>query len=155
MSSPPSSPPPPGPGGPDEGDEPPAPSSPYGAYQPYVQPQGQPYGQPYGQSYGQSYGYPAVPGTNGMAIASLVVSILAITACLGAPGFIGAILGHVAKGQIRSRHEQGSGLATAGIVIGWLGTALFVVGVVALVLLGVWADSTYDDCYDSSGYDSC
>lgn len=120
-------------------------------YQPYGQPSGQ-YGQPYGQPaqpYGQPvapYGYPPTPTTNGLAIASLVVSIISLTACLGATGIVGAILGHVAKGQIRQRNDQGGGLATAGIIIGWIGFALFLLGVGAIIVLGVWAESSIDDC---------
>lgn len=124
-------------------------------YQPYGQPSGQ-YGQPYGQPaqpYGQPvapYGYPPTPTTNGLAIASLVVSIISLTACLGATGIVGAILGHVAKGQIRQRNDQGGGLATAGIIIGWIGFALFLLGVAAMIALGVWAESSVDDCYTHS-----
>ena len=124
-------------------------------YQPYGQPSGQ-YGQPYGQPaqpYGQPvapYGYPPTPTTNGLAIASLVVSIISLTACLGATGIVGAILGHVAKGQIRQRNDQGGGLATAGIIIGWIGFALFLLGVAAMIALGVWAESSIDDCYTHS-----
>jgi hypothetical protein len=47
--------------------------------------------------------------------------------------WIGSILalifGYVARKQIRERHEGGGGMATAGIVLGWVG-----VGVVALLL---------------------
>ena len=133
-------------------------------YQPYGQPQQppvfgqqpsdqqsygqQPYGQqPYGQPYGAGvppYGYPPVAGTNSLAIASLVVSILSITVCAGFTGFIGAILGHTARGQMKRTGEQGGGLAMAGIIIGWLGTVFFV-GVVAVVIaIGVFAGNV--DC---------
>jgi len=118
-------------------------------YQPYGQPQA-PYGQaPYGQP-AQPYGYPTPPTTNGLAIASLVVSVISLTACLGATGIIGAILGHVAKSQIRQRNDQGGGLALAGIIVGWVGFALFLLGVGALIALGVWAESNVDDCYTRS-----
>lgn len=69
--------------------------------------------------------------TNGMAIASLVLSL---TCC--SP--LGVIFGHVAHKQIRERDEDGGGLATAGLVLGYVGLALivlyivFVVGLVAL-----------------------
>jgi K+-transporting ATPase A subunit len=69
--------------------------------------------------------------TNGMAIASLV---LAISCC--AP--LAVIFGHIAKRQIRERGEDGGGLATAGLVIGYIGLALlalYVLGITALVLL--------------------
>ena len=124
--------------------------------QPYGQPQGQPYGQPYGQPQGQPYGqyppYGQPPGqpvygfapqkpTNGLAIASLVVSIVSITAFCGLTSIVGAILGHVARKQVRERDEQGAGLALGGIIVGWLGVALLV-GVVALVVVAALVDDT-------------
>ena len=101
------------------------------AQPPYGQ---QPYGQaPYGQPpYGQQpygYGYPPPQRTNGMAIASMVLGILWIY-------WIGSILalvfGYVAKKQIRERGDSGGGMATAGIVLGWVG-----IGLLAVVLLFV------------------
>ena len=81
--------------------------------------------------------YPAAPKTNGMAIASLVTSIV----CCGVP--IGLILGIVAKNQIKaSRGTQGGdGLATAGIILGALG---FVVGIIyGISLIALSASSSY------------
>ncbi|AJR18398.1 DUF4190 domain-containing protein [Pimelobacter simplex] len=122
-------------------------------YQPYGGPQ-PPYGQqqPYGQS---PYGYPAPRPTNGLAIASLVVSVLSIVVCVGAPGFIGAILGHVARGQIRREQQEGGGLALAGVIVGWLGSALFVGMVVLFIALGVFVENSVDCSTDSSGTFSC
>jgi hypothetical protein len=113
--------------------QPPYQQSPYGQA-PYGQaPYGQaPYGQaPYGQAgypgqYGPPPGYPYAPPqrTNGMAIASMVLGILWIY-------WIGSILalvfGYVARNQIRERGEAGGGMATAGIVLGWIGVGIFVV----------------------------
>jgi len=61
----------------------------------------------------------SVQSTNGMAIASLVVSIVAAFFGLG---FIGLILGIVANNQIKASNgrQKGSGLAIAGIVVGCL-----------------------------------
>jgi hypothetical protein len=109
-----------------------------GGQQPYPpQPYGQqPYGQqPYGQqSYGQPpYGYPYAPPqrTNGLAIASMVLGILWLY-------WIGSILalvfGYVARKQIRERNEGGGGMATAGIVLGWIGVGILAVGIVFGVL---------------------
>ena len=62
-----------------------------------------------------------------MAIASMVLGILWLY-------WIGSILalvfGYVAKKQIRERGEAGGGMATAGIVLGWIG-----VGILAAVLV--------------------
>jgi Domain of unknown function (DUF4190) len=64
----------------------------------------------------------AVPRTNGMAIASLVLGILFL---YGVGSILALILGYTAKGQIdRSEGaERGRGLAIGGIVLGWIGIA--------------------------------
>lgn len=107
----------------------------------YGQQYGQPpqYGQPqqYGQPAYQQPGYPApgAPGygaaaqpasTNTMAVVSLVLALVGIPTFVAAP--IGAILGHVARRQIKDRGEQGDGLALAGIVTGWIVTGLWLLG---------------------------
>jgi hypothetical protein len=69
--------------------------------------------------------YPVVAPTNGLAIASLVCSLAGLAVCLSAP--VGAILGHIARRQIRERGEQGDGMALAGIIVGWALTALLLV----------------------------
>lgn len=87
-------------------------------YGPPPQGYGQDPGQ-FGQPYGQSGGYgqqPPKPGTNGLAIASL------ITAFLCSP--LGIALGFVAKNQISKTGQAGNGLATAGIVVGVVGILL-------------------------------
>jgi hypothetical protein len=74
----------------------------------------QPYGQP---GYGQDpYGQQRKPGTNGLAIAALVVAFLI--------GPLGVILGLVAKSQIKKTGQGGDGLATAAIVVGALNMLL-------------------------------
>lgn len=99
---------------------------PYGQQQPHGQQSYGQYGQPYGQSPYGSYAYTPPAPTNGMAIASLVVSIAGLLVCCGAPSIVGAILGHVARKQIRERGESGAGLALAGIIVGWIAFGLFV-----------------------------
>jgi hypothetical protein len=111
---------------------------PQGGYQ-GAPPQGgyaQPYGQQYGQQYGQPYGgYPYAPPqrTNGLAIASMVLGILWLY-------WIGSILalafGYAAKKQIRERGEAGGGMATAGIVLGWIGVGFLALALVAGIASG-------------------
>ena len=58
---------------------------------------------------------------------------------LGITAIPAVILGHVARGQIRRNGERGDGMATAGLVLGWLGIAFFVlivVGVAAMAVTG-------------------
>lgn len=63
---------------------------------------------------------------NGFAVASLVVGTMWFF-------WIGSILalvfGYTARNQIRKRGERGAGLATAGIMLGWVG-----VGTLAIIL---------------------
>jgi hypothetical protein len=105
------------------------------------------------QSY-QPQPYPPAPyppyrpsrPTNGLAIASLVCSIAGFATCVSAP--VGAVLGHVARRQIRERGEEGDGLALAGIIVGWILTGLLVayllfIGVVLVLgLSGVFDTAT-------------
>jgi hypothetical protein len=90
---------------------------------------------------------PPVPGTNGLAIAALVCSLAGLFMC-GAPAIVGAILGHVARRQIRERGEQGDGLALAGIIVGWSVTGLAIIGVVIYVIFFVWLVSTANSIPD-------
>ena len=120
--------------------QPPASDQPYG--QPYGQPtSGQPYGQPAYQQQPQSYGAPGygapgyapVTSTNTMAILALVFAFIFAPAAI--------VLGHVAKKQIRQTGEQGEGLATAGLWLGYIFTGIGVLicaiyVIVAIVFVG-------------------
>ncbi len=71
---------------------------------------------------------------NVFAICSLVLSLIWI----GGIGSVGAIVfGHMAKRQIAASDGQQSGesLATAGLVIGYLGIALLLIYVIYVVVL--------------------
>ena len=65
---------------------------------------------------------------NGLAIASLILSILGFS-------IVGAILGHVALSQIKRTNEAGSGLAIAGIILGWVSFAGFLL--VLIIIAGI------------------
>lgn len=71
--------------------------------------------------------------TNGLAIASMVLGILWIY-WLGS--ILALVLGYVARRQIdrSGGREQGRGMATAGIVLGWVGAAVLAVFVGVIVL---------------------
>ncbi|WP_344528180.1 DUF1707 and DUF4190 domain-containing protein [Streptomyces albiaxialis] len=69
-----------------------------------------------------------MPKTNGSAIGALVCGIL--TPMYGLTAIPAVILGHKAKAEIRRTGEEGTGLATAGLVLGWLA-----IGVAVLVIL--------------------
>lgn len=98
----------------------------------------------YGYGYPQ-YGYPPAPKTNSMAVASMVISIIgAAGLCAygvgGLLGIVGAILGHVARRQIRDRGEAGDGMALAGIIVGWvaLGIGILTIGALIVVFMIAW-----------------
>lgn len=126
------------------GPQQPYPSQPYEPYAPPPQPAQtydpnaqQPPQQPY-PGYAAPYGAPQYPNylpgsgpTSGMAIASLVCSLLGIQ-------IVGIILGHVALHQIKQSngYTQGRGLAIAGLVIGYIELAAGLV-FVALIIIGV------------------
>ena len=99
-----------------------------GQHQGYGQPGygQQPYGQP---GYGQQPGY-APPGygrpTNTMAILALVMAFVFAPA--------GLVLGILARKQIARTGEDGDGLALAGIIVGGLVTAFFVVMIVFMII---------------------
>jgi uncharacterized membrane protein len=86
-------------------------------------------------------GHPAAPAwptarpkTNALAVASLACGV-------GQPftGFLSTIpaivLGHMARREIRRTGEDGAGLATAGLVLGWTGFALLIVACLLIVAI--------------------
>lgn len=97
-----------------------------------------PYGPPpaYRPTPYPGYGYtPYTPtqGTNPFAIASLVMGIVWLW-------WIGSVLaiifGFVAHSQIRQTNQGGRGLATAGLILGFIGVGIFVIAVIAIALGG-------------------
>ncbi len=84
--------------------------------------------------------YP-IAETNIWAIVSLVSGILAWLGIFGLGGIAAVVTGHVAKNQIRSSAGRmaGDGLATAGLVLGYLNLALAVLALClgVLILAGV------------------
>jgi hypothetical protein len=93
------------------------------------------------------YGQPGAPvggarEMNGLAIASFVLALVGLCNPLG---ILGLILGYVAKGQIRARNNSGNGLATAGIILGWISLIGFIIIILGLIF-GGWA--SWDDMKD-------
>ena len=115
------------------------PTTPYSEQYPQYPSSGQPYGQDmYGQT--QYPAYNAPPRTNALAIASLICSIAGLATCISAP--VGIVLGHIARRQIRQTGEGGSGMATAGLWIGYILTVGFIILTAAIVILGVTSANT-------------
>lgn len=91
------------------------------------------------------YPYPPVRGTNSMALAALILSLVGVGSCITAP--VGAILGHVARRQIRETGEQGDGMAKAAIIVGWVLTGLLLLVIAFYVVVIVLAVSDSSSTY--------
>ena len=75
---------------------------------------------------------------SGLAIASFVTSLALIFLSAGFLSFIGSILGHVSLSKLKKAGStENRGLAVAGVIIGWVSTALawiFLIGFISLVV---------------------
>ena len=103
----------------------------------------QPYAQPYGQqpAYGEQ-----VPQNkyNALAIVSLVSAFFI--------SLVAVITGHIALSQIKRTGELGRGLAIAGLVLGYLGILLTIVGIILFfAFLPYWA-SMYPDSFNPDNF---
>ena len=79
--------------------------------------------------------------TSSNAIISLICGILAWLGVFGLGGVLAVIFGHVAKKEIRTsdEHIAGNGMATAGLILGYLNLAATVLGVLLAILIIVGA----------------
>lgn len=109
---------------------------PYGGPAPYGPPHGYGYGPPMGVYVPPTYRTPY----EGLAIASFVAALAGLVlagSCLfpivACP--VGAVMGHMAMRRIDTSGKQGRGLALAGAVIGWIGTAFLVAGILFVAVL--------------------
>lgn len=101
-------------------------------YDPYgQQPSGQfeqPYGlqpyQPPSQQYYVQQTY-VRPPDQGMAVASLVCSLIGLVMCF--PAILGIIFGHIALSKAKRGEAGGQGMAQAGMIIGYVVTALWLI----------------------------
>jgi len=64
--------------------------------------------------------------TNVLAIVSLVTSIIGLS-------IVGIITGHIGMNQIKKTGESGRGLATAGLIIGYLGLVVTVIWIAVAI----------------------
>ncbi|MBN0039196.1 DUF4190 domain-containing protein [Cellulosimicrobium cellulans] len=83
----------------------------------------------YPPPYGSAYTPP--PRTNGLALASMIVSIASLVVCAGFPGIVGLVLGIVALNQVMRDGTRGRGFAVTGIVVGAVCTAFAMLIVLA------------------------
>ena len=94
---------------------------------------------------------------DGNAIASLILGILDVTMLPFIGGILAVIFGHISTRDAYRRGEHGSAIATAGVILGWIGVAAFAVLAVffgiftvmpwwitlAVVILGISAGVIY------------
>ncbi|HEY6278196.1 MAG TPA: DUF1707 and DUF4190 domain-containing protein [Streptosporangiaceae bacterium] len=79
---------------------------------------------------------PATPRNNSMAIASLICGIgqVIFWPLITIPAIV---LGHIARRQIRQTGEAGSGMATAGLILGYVGAGVLVLLAIGAALVVV------------------
>lgn len=96
------------------------------------------------------YGYPApppgyaaypqmpVPRTNGKATASMVLALIGLVLWPAAVvlGPLAVIFGHIARSEMPLRGETGNGQAVAGLIIGYLISAFWVLLIFGLIMAG-------------------
>jgi hypothetical protein len=77
----------------------------------------------------------AGPSTNGLAITSLVLGLVGPFTC-GIGSVVAIVLGFLSRDQIKRSwgHQTGSGMATAGIVLGFLGAAFWLFMMIVAVV---------------------
>lgn len=102
-----------------------------------------PYAQPVPQAYAPPPYNPNAK-TNGLAIASIILAFLGIS-------IVAVVLGHVAVGQIKRRNEGGSPLAVIGLVVGYIGCALWLVFWAIIILSAIFTGVAIMD-YQSYDY---
>ena len=81
--------------------------------------------------------YQPAPSTHTMAIVSLIFGLLGLAGfCPGLGSLIALVAGYSAQGAIRAEPQRygGGGLATGGIILGWIGMVLMGLGLCAFVL---------------------
>ncbi len=145
---------------------PPAPPSaaPYGAPAESSYPDSPPVAPPYAGGSPAGYApaaYPPPPAgysgyeqqkTNVLAIVSMIASIVGFVWILPFIGSVaGIIMGHIALSKIKRTGEKGRGMALAGVIVGYVGLALVILGTILIIGFITWAvqqdTSTYS--YDS------
>jgi hypothetical protein len=99
-------------------------------------------------TYGSAPGYAAPYGayapvkTNVLAVISMIASIVGFLWILPFIGSLaGVIMGHISLRQIAASGEKGRGMALAGLIVGYAGLALFVIGVIAFIAFFAFAAS--------------
>ncbi|KGM14347.1 DUF4190 domain-containing protein [Cellulomonas bogoriensis] len=132
------------------------PQDPYGA-QP---PQGGGYGaQPPGGGYGAPPpppGYGSVPGgsteKNSLGVWALILGILGLVCCGIFTAIPAIIVGQKSKQAAAEGLANNGGLGSAGVILGWIGIALTVLGAIWAFAMGGLAVLGDPTIWDTTGY---
>jgi hypothetical protein len=76
-----------------------------------------------------------------MAIAALVCACVGL-ACYGVPSLVGVVLGIVSLNQIKQTGQQGRGMALAGIIVGGVVIAIWILFLI-IVIVAAGNDARY------------
>lgn len=72
--------------------------------------------------------------TNALAIVSLVSGIVGLTFIPFVGSIVAVITGHMARKEIRSTGDAGDGLAKGGLITGYIGLGLSVLGIIIFII---------------------
>ncbi len=85
---------------------------------------------------------------SGLAIAAFVTSLATIFVTAGFLSFIGAILGHVSLSKLKKAGStENRGLAVAGVIVGWVSTAIAWIFLIGFIMLIAGAASAVDSTW--------
>lgn len=109
------------------------------------------YGQP-GGGYGQPGGYGGVYPKNSLAVWSLVLGIVSfVLSCGLLTGIPAVIVGNNAKKAVARGEANNGGMATAGVILGWIAIVLSVLGVILIAVL--FSNAEFRDAFNE-GYNT-
>jgi hypothetical protein len=83
---------------------------------------------------------PVAPPNNSLALVSMILALVGLGCGITAP--VGAIMGHIARRQIRERGEGGDGMALTGIIVGWIVTTLYLIYIVFVIVMIIFVASS-------------
>jgi hypothetical protein len=97
---------------------------------------------------------PEAVAKNGWSVASLVLSIVGMTVLFGwlIPSALGVIFGHVGLNAVKRGEANNKGVATAGLIVGYIGVAVSLA--FWLLMLGLVAAGVSSDWWLYDGLDS-
>lgn len=80
------------------------------------------------------------------------LAVVSLATALSGFGSVAAIItGHVSLAQLKRTEQSGRGLALAGVIIGYVGLALWILGGAAMAVLRLVAGSRYGVDFGNSG----